>query len=119
MRHDIGAYGVGISIVFAFVRWAVPVMPKPIAWAGVVAGIVIVLVDLFMPDFKLTIPAIALFLIGMVCIGGAVHLAMKPKQNADAGIDQPSPSGNQMGTVKNNRGIVTQDQKGDNAINSK
>jgi hypothetical protein len=117
MGHEI-AYGAAISIIFAFFRWAVPAMSKPIAWSGVAAGIAILIAAWAMPQMNITLPVIALFLFGAICIGGAVHLAMKPKPT-----DQPGAvagtSGNTMGNIDGNTGIITQGQHGDNTIDRK
>jgi len=109
---DIG-YGAAISIIFAFLRWAVPAMPKSIAWSGVIAGVITLLTAWLMPQMNITLPAIALFLLGAICIGGAVHLAMKPR-SADR---QPvaGTAANTMDNVNGNTGIITQGQQGDNS----
>jgi hypothetical protein len=112
-------YGVAISVIFAFLRWALPVMPKPVAWSGVVAGLLILLAAMFMLELNITLPAIGLFLVGKLCSGGAIYLSMGPKEGGGTSAASGVPATNKMGTVKNNRGIVTQGQKGDNAINSK
>src|SRR4051812_21818027 len=64
------AVGVGISVVFAFLRWAVPVMPKPIAWAGVIAAVSVLLGGIMMPQLNLTIPVIGLVLLGPFASAG-------------------------------------------------
>jgi hypothetical protein len=84
VSHEVVCYGVGISIVFFFFRYAVSAMPKSIAWAGVIAGMIIALADNLMPGIKLSVPSIGLLVIGAVCIGGAIHLAWaqsSPVQN--------------------------------------
>lgn len=116
MSHDIG-YGAAVSIIFAFLRWAVPAMPRQIAWSGVIAGIVILLVGWLMPQMNITLPVIALFLLGTIFIGGAVHLAMKPKTPDEASVG--GTSGNTMGNVNGNDGIITQGQHGDNSLDRK
>jgi hypothetical protein len=116
MSHDI-AYGAAISIIFAFVRWAIPTMPKSIAWSGVAAGLVVLLTAWLMPQMNLTLPVIALFLLGTIFIGGAVHLAMKPKTQDQAPL--VGTPGNTMGNVNGNKGITTQGQQGDNSMERK
>jgi hypothetical protein len=111
------AYGIGISIAFFFLRYAVPVMPKSIAWAGFAAGILVILSNFLGPEMRPSLAAIALFLVGALCIGGAVHMSLKPKSaSADTGDQTPASGGNTMGSVSGNKGIVTQGQSGDNNI---
>jgi hypothetical protein len=110
-------YGVGIAVLFAFLRWALPALPKPIAWSGVIAGAIIVLVAWTMPQMNITLPAIVLFLVGAACLGGAVHLALKPKNSALSATS--GSAGSVMGNVHDNTGIITQGQQGDNSIGRK
>src|SRR5262249_54388883 len=86
MAHEIVVYGIAISIIFAFVRYAVPAMPKSIAWAGVAAGIALLLADMLAPQMKLSIPVIVLFLTGVLLIGAAVHLSLRPSEKQPAAI---------------------------------
>jgi hypothetical protein len=116
MDQNLG-FGVGIAILFAFLRWALPALPKVTAWSGVIAGAIIVLVTWTMPQMNITLPVIALFVLGTIFIGGAVHLALKPK-NLDSGAVSSGP-GNTMGDVHGNTGIITQGQHGDNKIDHK
>jgi len=77
MGHEIpAAVGLGISIIFAFLRWAYPTVPRPVAWSGVIAGALIILLGLAMPHLNLTPASIGLFLIGCLCVGGAAYLAV-------------------------------------------
>jgi len=62
MTPDIG-YGVAISIIFAFLRWAVPAMPRAIAWSGVIAGVVILATAWLAPQMNISLSVIALFLL--------------------------------------------------------
>jgi hypothetical protein len=87
MTQEIAVYGIGISIIFAFVRYAVPAMPKPIAWAGVVAGCCILLATLI-TQMNITIPAIVLFLVGALCIGGAVKLSLPSDRPITPGLTE-------------------------------
>lgn len=80
MGQEISGIGVGISIIFAFLRWAFPTVPKPIAWSGVTAGALLILVGISMPQLNFTPLSIGSFLAGCVLIGAAVHLAMRPNQ---------------------------------------
>jgi hypothetical protein len=116
MDQNLG-FGLGIAVLFAFLRWALPAMPKVIAWSGVIAGAIIVLAAWTMPQMNISLPVIALFVLGAICIGGAIHLALKPK-NLDSGAVS-SGSGNATGDVHGNTGIITQGQHGDNTIDRK
>jgi hypothetical protein len=118
MSHEIAVYGVAISVIFAFVRWAIPVMPKPVAWSGVGAGIIVLVADGLIPQMNITLPAIGLFLVDALCIGGAINLSLsaKPTRHDPVAV---APPVNRMGDVNNNTGVVTQGQRGDNAIGSK
>jgi hypothetical protein len=118
MGHEIAASGVAISVIFAFIRWAMPVMPKPIAWSGVGAGIVVLLADWMSPQMNITLPAIGLFLVGALCIGIAVNMSIRPKPTQNEPGASASTT-NQIDGVTNNSGVVTQGQRGDNAIGSK
>jgi hypothetical protein len=111
------ALGIGISVLFAFLRWAIPAMAKPIAWSGVIAGLIIMVVAWTMPQMNISLPVIALFVCGSICIGGAIYLAFKPKSPAPS-VTSSSP-GNVMGNVHGNTGIITQGQQGDNSVGRK
>jgi hypothetical protein len=117
MTREITASGVAISIIFAFFRYAVPVMPKAVAWAGVGAGAIILIAGWVVPEMKITIPVVVLFLVGMLLIGGAIDLALRGASASDA--NALLPGSNNMGPVTGNKGIVTQDQRGDNAMGTK
>lgn len=108
--------GLGVSVAFFFVRYAMPAMPKIVAWAGVLAGIVVMLAEMLDPVMKPPLGSVVLFVIAALCLGGAAHLYIHRSgaiQPANPGTAQ---GGNQMGNVSGNTGIVTQDQKGDNSI---
>jgi len=85
MDHEIPASGVGISIIFAFLRWAIPSMPKPLAWSGITAGALILLAGVIMPQLDLSLSAVGLFLVGCLCIGGSAYVAINPPANAREG----------------------------------
>jgi hypothetical protein len=81
------------------------------AEAGVVAGILLLIADLTVPEMKPQIIASGLFLVGVLFIGASFDVWLKQRPTvADA-----SRTGNIMGNVQNNQGIVTQGQTGDNA----
>jgi hypothetical protein len=117
MNRDVLGSGIGISIAFFFTRYLVSVMPKSVAWAGVVAGLLIVLADLMVLEMKLSGGAIALFLIGALCIGGAVHLSLRAKADStDKKDPAPASTNNKIGDINGNKGIITQGQTGDNKM---
>jgi hypothetical protein len=89
MTKEIAVYGIGISIIFAFARYAVAAMPKPVAWAGVAAGCCILLATL-VTQMNITIPAIVVFLFGALCIGWAVNLSLPSKTEKPAAT-MPTP----------------------------
>jgi hypothetical protein len=92
-------------------------VPHKIADAGLIAGIILIIFGIAMPNITFTMPVILLFVVGCLCLGGAAHLALKG--NAPPAITTPEKADNTMGTVTNNSGIVTQDQRGDNAMGPK
>ena len=107
--------GFGVSVAFFFVRYAVPAMPKIVAWAGVLAGIVVMLAEMLEPAMKPPLGSVVLFVIAALCLGGAAHLYVH-RSGAILPVNPGTAQrGNQMGNVSGNEGIVTQDQKGDNA----
>jgi hypothetical protein len=110
------AIGVAMAVIFAFLRWAIPAMPRPIAWSGVIAGLAVLVAAVAPIYMNLSLPVIALFLIGAICIGGAVHLALTPKVPVSAAAPA---AGNTMGDIHGNTGIITQGQQGDNSIDRK
>lgn len=103
--------GIGISVISLFLRYAIGIMPKTVAWAGLFAGAWIVVADQF--GMKLGLGAIVLYVVGAICIGWALHLTLRvgPK---------PSPAstswGNTIGDITGNKGIITQGQTGDNKV---
>jgi hypothetical protein len=108
-----------MSVIFGFARWRFPTVPTKIADAGFVAGLAILFLGIFMPNYHLPPAAILLFVAGCLCFGGAAHFALKKEAAASAaGTSTPAPT-NTMGRVQNNSGIVTQGQRGDNAMGPK
>jgi hypothetical protein len=90
MNHEIPASGVGISIIFAFLRWAFPTAPKSLAWSGIAAGALILLMSVAMPQFNPSLPAVGLFLAGCLCFGGSAYLAFNPPASAK-GTESSAP----------------------------
>jgi hypothetical protein len=115
MNHEIAVSGVVLSAISTFIRWAMPVVPKIIAWSGVGAGVVVLFADWMLPQMNITLPAVGLFLAGVLCIAGAVNMSLRPKPTQDES-GAAAATTNRTGDVTNNSGIVTQGQRGDNAI---
>ena len=90
MNHEIVGYGVGISVVFFFLRYAVVAMPKSIAWAGVIAGLILALADTVMPTIKLTAPSIVCFVCGVLLIGASIYFGLGQSAPAQAPSSPPS-----------------------------
>jgi hypothetical protein len=109
--------GTGLSVVFGFARWRFPVVPPEIADAGLIAGIALITFGVTMPNFNLTMTAIVFFVAGCLCFGVAAHFAWKDGKPPVA--EMPEQSTNAMGAVTDNGGIITQGQRGDNAIHPK
>ena len=86
-------------------------MPKTVAWAGVLGGVWIVLADRL--GMRLRIGAIALYVIGALCIGWALHLTLKAGDRPAAASAFPN---NTIGDVTGNKGIITQGQIGNNKM---
>jgi hypothetical protein len=112
--------GLGLSVVFGFARWRFPAVPHKIADAGLISGIVLIILGVAMPNVTLTMPVILLFVVGCLCLGGAAHLALKGDRSVSMPLAKPAGAEhNTMGEVTNNSGIVTQGQRGDNEMGSK
>jgi hypothetical protein len=117
MTGNVAIYGVAISIISIFLRYAVPAMPNPIAWSGVAAGALILMANLTMPQLNIGLPGIALFLVGALFIGAAIHLTLKPKVPDSGVVTDAEP--NTIGDIHGNSGIITQGQEGNNRIDPK
>src|ERR1700704_3895388 len=70
--------GSAISIVFGFLRWRFSTMPKHTAEAGIVAGLLLIMADVMVPEMKPSILAAGFFLIGVCFIGGAIDVWLRP-----------------------------------------
>jgi hypothetical protein len=103
--------GVGVSVISLFLRYAVGIMPKAVAWTGVAIGVLIVVLDSF--GMKLGMGVIILYVIGALCIGWALHLTFWTGSKPVATL---APSGNTIGDINGNQGIITQEQTGDNRM---
>lgn len=69
--------GMGLSMLFGFARWRFPTIPPRVAEAGLVSGILLLLVGVFMPQLQFSLPAIAFFVLGCVAFGLSAHFALK------------------------------------------
>jgi hypothetical protein len=103
--------GIGISVISLFLRFAVSAVPRAVAWAGVVAGVWLLAVDLF--GVKIGIGVAALYVLGALAIGWALHLTF---WSGSKEVVAPRSSGNTMGDIRGNKGIITQGQTGDNKM---
>src|SRR5450759_387091 len=107
----------GVTVVLPFLQWLRPIMPKSVAWAGVIAGCTVMLADFLEPAMRPPLSSTLLFLVAALCLGGAIHLyihrndAKKPRTPTTS-----QDSGNRMGNIGGNKGIVTKGKKGDNTI---
>ena len=72
--------GLGVAVLMPFAQWAVPVMPRSVAYAGMIAGVIVMLSEVLSeflgPEMRPPLSAALLFLVGTLSIGGAVHLYM-------------------------------------------
>lgn len=64
----------GVTVVLPFLQWAFPAIPRIIAVTGVVGGVTVMFAEFLDPAMKPPFPVVILFLIGILCIGGAAHL---------------------------------------------
>src|SRR5262249_52113745 len=103
--------GIGISVISLFLRFAVPAVPRAVAWSGVAAGVWLLFLDFF--GVKIGIGVAALYLGGALAIGLALHLTFWAGSKE---VAAPSSSGNTMGDIKGNKGIITQGQTGGNKM---
>ncbi|HEX4556554.1 MAG TPA: hypothetical protein VH249_21370 [Xanthobacteraceae bacterium] len=98
---DKGFYlALGVALLLPFLQYALPVMPKSVAWTGVAAGILVMLIEFLAPEMKPSLPVVFLFLIGVLCLGWAGHLyfrqpiwthvAEKPKAAAEPVGQKPT-----------------------------
>ena len=108
---EISTWGIGTAVAGIAIRWAVPAVPKAIAWAIVAAGIVIALSGLPPAAMKPPLISIVLLCVAALCVGGAVHfyvqrpaVAAPAKEEAQAVSAKP--------TINAPGGIVTNNQSG-------
>ena len=106
------AIGLGTSVAFYFSRYIWSTIPRAISVAGFVGGLVILAAGFL--GLKPPHLAAVLFLIGLLFIGGAIHVLLG-RQDGSGGNGK-KPGANQVGDIPNNQGIVTQGQTGDNRL---
>jgi hypothetical protein len=71
---DNGFYlGLGVAVLLPFLQYASPTLPRSVAWAGVIAGCLVMAAEFFPPEWKPPLLAVILFLVGAGCFGAAVH----------------------------------------------
>jgi hypothetical protein len=117
MEQELSKYGgLAFSFAFGFAKWAWPTMPKPVAWSGIIGGAMVFIACLIWPDMKISAPAILLFLAGSLCYGGAWHFAFSSAPKPEPTKTENIAPTHSIGDVKDNQGIITQGQHGDNAI---
>ncbi|MGC2224524.1 MAG: hypothetical protein WA624_20320 [Methylocella sp.] len=98
MDREIGIGG-AISLVFWFVRYRVPNMPKHVADGGILAGLILVLANIMEPDMKPGIYASTVFLLSLLGVGYAVHLWRNQKP-----LDHLIQSAQAQTVIQNNGG---------------
>ena len=119
MGTELGAqavFGIGLSVIFGFARWRYPAVPHKIADGGLLAGIVLLVLGITMPNIHMTPAAIIFFVMGCLCFGAAAHFATREDKLVQPSSREPS---NAMGPITNNSGINTQGQRGNNVIGGK
>jgi hypothetical protein len=85
----------GVTVVLPFAQWLAPTMPKHVAYAGMAGGILIMFAEFLDPSMKPPFSVVILFLVGVLCIGGAAHLylkAIKAPKAAEKPVDLVSVS---------------------------
>jgi hypothetical protein len=89
---DKGFYlALGVTVILPFMQWAVPSMPRVITYAGVIGGISVMLSEFLGPEMRPPLSAVLLLLVGVLCIGGAVHLYMQRALPKPASSEVPHP----------------------------
>jgi hypothetical protein len=92
---DNGFYlALGVTVILPFVQWLVPSMPRVIAYAGIIGGISVMLTEFLGPEMRPPLSAALLFLVGVSCIGVALHLYMQhvPQKHASSEAAHPVAS---------------------------
>jgi hypothetical protein len=87
----------GVTFVLPFLQWAVPTMPRILAYAGVAGGITVMLAEFLDPTMKPPFSVVILFLIGVLCIGGAAHLYFQSIRRQPAKVAETAPADKSRG----------------------
>jgi hypothetical protein len=85
-------FALGVTILLPFMQWAVPVIPKAIAYAGAAAGTAVMLSEFLGPSIRPPLSSALLFIAAALCAGGAVDLYLqrgKPPEKQH--VEQSSP----------------------------
>jgi hypothetical protein len=88
----------GVTFALPFLQWAVPTMPRIVAYAGAAGGILVMLAEFLDPAMKPPFTVVILFLVGTLCIGGAAHLYLqflktsKAPPSSDSGNKSVEPA---------------------------
>ncbi|HMI97823.1 MAG TPA: hypothetical protein VK479_15015 [Micropepsaceae bacterium] len=91
--------GLGVSIFFAFLRYRVPAVPKPLATGGMAIGILVMAAGFLPEPYKPTIAVLLLFLLGVSSLGAAGYLYWQhvAKRTPTADVSTPQPQQGQGG----------------------
>jgi hypothetical protein len=81
--------GLGLSFASFFGRYAMPEIPKPVAWSGVVAGLFLASVSLWGANMKPPAGSLFFGVAGFICFGIAVHLFLSRVTVAPAAAPPP------------------------------
>ena len=110
-------FSIFLSAAFAFGRYRFTAMGKHSAEGGLAAAVLLIMIDLFMPNMRPEILPAVLFVMGLVCVGGAVDLWFRQKPIGAVETIKAVPNVSTPGAkIKNNSGIITEGQRGNNTI---
>ena len=63
----------GVTVLLPFLQWLFPTVPKAVAYAGVIGGLLVMASEFLEASMKPPFSAVVLFLIGFLCIGGGAY----------------------------------------------
>jgi hypothetical protein len=109
--------GLGVSIFFAFLRYRLPVVPKPLATAGIVIGLLVMAAGFLPEPYKPPIAVLLLLLLGLGSLGAAgylywQHVAKKPP-TSDVNAPQGQGGRGGSGEIFGDSGTVIGGKGGD------
>ena len=81
-------FALGVAIILALLPFLTPV-PKVVAWAGTLAGLAIMLAEFLPGEYRPTLAAVALFVIGVMALAGSGYLYFH-KEKVASGHGAPS-----------------------------